>query len=400
MKRKRDFQEAVVSMPKALIADMEDSCEKLDNNECLPRPSAADMDLYILDPGTLQFVRLYRNDVLAFQDEQEHGVDHREFRHAAYRDFVLWQYGRLAPGQQRPRQHHHYYFFHLSLPHHDYSFTAVPRYSLTNSFPTISQSRMTNSFPTVSHDQLFPPDLKSPMTNSSPSKVLAGHGAKISTEAANLIANIAADWPEAVSVLATNNRTVNTYGREGHGKLIVMLVEHFNNQYRRVLVVSSATNMPERFLWPSPLFDEARTCCAKLLNTRQTVRHTTPSAEKHDPHGIRLMPWGSNYATSHREDDFRNHLKIQSRKAWTNNLRQMAGRFPSKRVSTEDEAAESIGLTTFYSIQKQYRVPAIQREMEVNSRRRMLEMEEVNMQMMKRLTEVKERSQRPRETTS
>ncbi|CAH1240866.1 Hypp6138 [Branchiostoma lanceolatum] len=41
-----------------------------------------------------------------------------------------------------------------------------------------------------------------------------------STEAANLIASVVADWPEAVSVLATNNRTVNTHDREGHGKPI------------------------------------------------------------------------------------------------------------------------------------------------------------------------------------
>ncbi|XP_066296159.1 P2X purinoceptor 7-like [Branchiostoma lanceolatum] len=79
-------------MPK----DKERICCGGGSESCVSR--LADMDLYILDPGTLQFVRLYRNDVLAFQDEQEHGVDHREFRHAAYRDFVLWQFGRLGEG--------------------------------------------------------------------------------------------------------------------------------------------------------------------------------------------------------------------------------------------------------------------------------------------------------------
>ncbi|CAH1240836.1 Hypp6111 [Branchiostoma lanceolatum] len=49
---------------------------------------------------------------------------------------------------------------------------------------------------------------------------------------------------------------------------------------------------------------------------------------------------------------------------------------------------------TYYNV----KVPKDYREMEVNSRRRMVEMEEVKMQMMKRVTKVKERSQR--ETTS
>ncbi|XP_078701711.1 uncharacterized protein LOC144927847 [Branchiostoma floridae x Branchiostoma belcheri] len=59
-----------------------------------------DMDLYILDPGTLWFARNYRNDMLALQDAQEPGADNREFRHAAYRHYVLWQYGRLGEGNR------------------------------------------------------------------------------------------------------------------------------------------------------------------------------------------------------------------------------------------------------------------------------------------------------------
>ncbi|KAI8503698.1 hypothetical protein Bbelb_186690 [Branchiostoma belcheri] len=59
-----------------------------------------DIDLYILDPGTIRFARNYRNDMLALQDPQEPGADHREFRHAAYRHYVLWQYGRLGEGNR------------------------------------------------------------------------------------------------------------------------------------------------------------------------------------------------------------------------------------------------------------------------------------------------------------
>ena len=58
------------------------------------------MDLYILDNGTLRQAKMYRKDILALQDVQEPGEDNREFRHAAYRQFVLWQYGRLGEGNR------------------------------------------------------------------------------------------------------------------------------------------------------------------------------------------------------------------------------------------------------------------------------------------------------------
>ncbi|CAH1267813.1 P2RX7 [Branchiostoma lanceolatum] len=57
----------------------------------------ADMDLYILDEGILRLARAYRNDLLGLQDGQD---EVKEFRHAAYRQFLLWQSGRLYDGNK------------------------------------------------------------------------------------------------------------------------------------------------------------------------------------------------------------------------------------------------------------------------------------------------------------
>ncbi|KAI8484840.1 hypothetical protein Bbelb_374370 [Branchiostoma belcheri] len=59
------------------------------------------MDLNILDPGILRLARMYRNDVFGLEDRQEPGQDDNEYRHAAYRQYILWQHERLG-ARNRP----------------------------------------------------------------------------------------------------------------------------------------------------------------------------------------------------------------------------------------------------------------------------------------------------------
>ncbi|XP_019641516.1 PREDICTED: uncharacterized protein LOC109482999 [Branchiostoma belcheri] len=109
-----------------------------------------------------------------------------------------------------------------------------------------------------------------------------------STEAANFICNMKADWSEAISNLATHNRTINTHGREGHSKPIDMLVEHYNKILKGVYRASGGHLTVEHAKDASlavQMFDEARKFCSKLFNTRQTVRHSVPSADR----DIKLM---------------------------------------------------------------------------------------------------------------
>ncbi|XP_048102793.1 P2X purinoceptor 7-like [Alosa alosa] len=57
--------------------------------------------LYCLEDGYLRLHRQYRDDVLVFDEAREPGEDNREYRYAAYRQFIFWQHGALGRGNRR-----------------------------------------------------------------------------------------------------------------------------------------------------------------------------------------------------------------------------------------------------------------------------------------------------------
>ena len=58
------------------------------------------MDHFILDEAILHLQQLMRNDFLALRAVDVEDIN-KSHRHAAYRLFILWQYGRLTLGDRR-----------------------------------------------------------------------------------------------------------------------------------------------------------------------------------------------------------------------------------------------------------------------------------------------------------
>lgn len=57
-----------------------------------------DFHVLCLDEAVLALARLYREDVLALPADENYN---RANRHAAYRQFILWTYGKLGAGQRK-----------------------------------------------------------------------------------------------------------------------------------------------------------------------------------------------------------------------------------------------------------------------------------------------------------
>ena len=59
------------------------------------------MDLAITDPHVLQLQQLYRNDIFARHATTVEDINKSQ-RHAAYRQFILFEHGRLGAHNRRP----------------------------------------------------------------------------------------------------------------------------------------------------------------------------------------------------------------------------------------------------------------------------------------------------------
>lgn len=57
-----------------------------------------DFQVICLDEGVLAVAQMYRRDLLAVNDNNSFNDRNR---HAAYRQFILWQHGRLGAGHRR-----------------------------------------------------------------------------------------------------------------------------------------------------------------------------------------------------------------------------------------------------------------------------------------------------------
>ena len=74
-----------------------------EENKCctrIVRPCISTTPLFlqlVLDPNVLDLAMRYREDVLVLGNVR----NNENFRHAAYRQYVLWQHGRLGRGNRR-----------------------------------------------------------------------------------------------------------------------------------------------------------------------------------------------------------------------------------------------------------------------------------------------------------
>ena len=62
--------------------------------------------MVVLDSAVLAIARNFRNDVYTLpqeeeeEEEEEEADENKAMRHAAYRQFVLWQFGKLGTGDR------------------------------------------------------------------------------------------------------------------------------------------------------------------------------------------------------------------------------------------------------------------------------------------------------------
>ena len=113
---------------------------------------------------------------------------------------------------------------------------------------------------------------------------LATKRSNYSNEAANLLANLKADFSKRLAYIVTHNRPVNSLGIPGHGKSIDMAVEHHNLVIKTTLrsSVGSITLHHLRVIsLASQLLHDAELLCDQEVHAPHVgTRHTSTSAEK------------------------------------------------------------------------------------------------------------------------
>ena len=113
---------------------------------------------------------------------------------------------------------------------------------------------------------------------------LASKRTNYRSEAANLLANLKADFSKWLSYIVTHNRTVNWSGRTGHGKAIDMAVEHHNLVIKTALRSSGGNltlhHLKVTSLAAHMLHDAAVLCDEEVFATHNGRRHQSSKAEK------------------------------------------------------------------------------------------------------------------------
>lgn len=113
---------------------------------------------------------------------------------------------------------------------------------------------------------------------------LASKRTNYSSEAANLLANLKADFSKWLAYVVTHNRTVNSSGRPGHGKAIDMAVEHHNLVIKTAIRSSSGNitlhHLKVISLASQMLHDAAVLCDEEVLGAHTGAQHQTTTAER------------------------------------------------------------------------------------------------------------------------
>ncbi|XP_035665572.1 uncharacterized protein LOC118408824 [Branchiostoma floridae] len=100
-------------------------------------------------------------------------------------------------------------------------------------------------------------------------------------EAANLLANLKADWSPYMAYIHTHNRCVNISGQEGRAKPVDMMGEHYNRVIKTTCHSSGGRlqfKHAQDISLAVQLFDAAKQFTDSLCTSKRSTSHTTPSA--------------------------------------------------------------------------------------------------------------------------